>query len=958
MTDFNDETLPDRRPLILRLVEKRAGIEAKNKFMPIKTLGTPKKGEKWYAESMAMDSCFRNVLSRSLNNQISYDAYSSFVGYGMLSNLTQEALIRAGVETIADDMTRKLPELYYNDDGYGKEDLINTINSEMARYKIKSIINDAMQKDGYFGGCLVYIDVGDLEDDEAEEPLVLDKKTFKTGSFRGLKVIEPVNIAAGDYNTTNPTNKNYFTPEWYYILGKRYHASRFLYIASNDAPLLLKPAYNFFGIPQAQLALDYVANYIANRESAQELLNKFSLTGFGTDLSQALQQDGSWADIINRIKAFNKFKTNNGTFVYNKETEELMQLNTPLGGVRDIVEMSMNCLTAVWRIPKVRYIGEGDGGLNASTDGQLRSYYDYILALQEKVLSTPYEKIIRILQLNKGLEPDDKLLFKFPYLWEMDEKERAELNKTQADRDAIYLANGVISQEEVRQRLSLDRYSGYTMIDVDDVPEPQEQPLENTDKEEQDEEDRQAMDMAIDGRWITIGAREKGENGEDDEGRKGCHIYLDDGETPEEAIKDLENKDDKKEEQKTKELSKEDNPKEENKEKSIMGYKSANKSIKDFVKLKEETDAAHKFLADTLEEYKNKLDELRKNSKEYQEAEYEYKHSKELAKERGVFEWNILRDASHKKSELDQYFSEEAYLSIKGANEARAKINEFYGGSDDWEKGVNEIQANIKENIARASKENQKLADAITAIENKIPEYKENLDSLWDVYKKETKDSDWASSTFKYGEYVEKAAGVKTKLIEEKEEFAKKVGKVLRSDDGQTIGLASSGIKGLEERLKSVFDGVMAKGILKDNEKPKVVKRNCRAHQSGETLTLCGDTDIQTAIHEFMHYVEYKNPVMLANSIAFLKYRTCDEKIHGLKKLTGISYGSGERARPDKFFNAYCGKVYSMTGDYIQATATEIMSMGVQELFTNPAKFRKEDPEYFNFVLANLKGTL
>lgn len=494
MTDFNDETLPDRRPLILRLIEKRAGIEAKNKFAPIKTLGTPRKGERWYENAMAMDSCFRNVLSRSLNNQISYEAYSSFIGYGMLSNLTQEALIRAGVETIADDMTRKHPELYYDDDGDGKEDLINTINSEMFRYKIKSTINDAMQKDGYFGGCLVYIDVGDLEDDEAEEPLVLDKKTFSAGSFRGLKVIEPVNIAPGDYNTTNPTDKNYFKPEWYYILGKRYHASRFLYIASNDAPLLLKPAYNFFGIPQAQLALDYVANYIANRESAQELLNKFSLTGFGTDLSQALQQDGSWADIINRIKAFNKFKTNNGTFVYNKETEELMQLNTPLSGVRDIVEMSMNCLTAVWRIPKVRYIGEGDGGLNASTDGQLRSYYDYILALQEKVLMTPYEKIIRILQLNKGLEPDDKLLFKFPYLWEMDEKERAELNKIQADRDAVYLANGVVSQEECRRRLSLDRYSGFTDIDINDIPDTQEQPLENTDKEEQDEEDRQAMD--------------------------------------------------------------------------------------------------------------------------------------------------------------------------------------------------------------------------------------------------------------------------------------------------------------------------------------------------------------------------------------------------------------------------------------------------------------------------------
>lgn len=82
----------------------------------------------------------------------------------------------------------------------------------------------------------------------------------------------------------------------------------------------------------------------------------------------------------------------------------------------------------------------------------------------------------------------------FPYLWNMDDKERANLNKAQADRDAIYIDRGVLSQEESRKRLAMDRYSGYNDIDVDDVPEPQQQPLENTDKEEQDEEDRQAMD--------------------------------------------------------------------------------------------------------------------------------------------------------------------------------------------------------------------------------------------------------------------------------------------------------------------------------------------------------------------------------------------------------------------------------------------------------------------------------
>ena len=496
MKEFDDSTLKDKRPLILKLEDNKNNTPAK--YMPPKTLGRPVEGQKGYKEVMAMDESFKNILSKSMITGI-YGAFPTFIGYGLLSNLSQEALIRAGVETIADDMTRKPIELYYDDDsGKEKEDLINNINSDIKKYKVKDTLNGGMLKDGYFGGCLIYIDVGELDDEEKEEPLVLDTKTFKEGSLRGFKVIEPVNISPGTYNTTDPTDEHYFKPEWWYIQGRRYHASRFLYIAGNDTPLLLKPAYNFFGIPQAQLALDYVANFVANRESAQELLNKFSLTCFGTDMSQGLKSDGSWADLVKRMKMFNKLKNNNGTFVYNKETEEMSQINTPLGGVRDIVDMSLNLLTAIWRIPKIRYIGEGEGGLNASSSEQMRSYYDYILAMQEKVLTEPYSTILKVLQLNRGLEPDEKLMFKFPSLWEMDEKERAELNKTQADRDAIYLANGVISQEEVRQRLSLDRYSGYTMIDVEDVPEPQEQPIERVDEEEQDEEDREAMDSAFD----------------------------------------------------------------------------------------------------------------------------------------------------------------------------------------------------------------------------------------------------------------------------------------------------------------------------------------------------------------------------------------------------------------------------------------------------------------------------
>lgn len=505
-TKMNGTEMADNRSMIVRLAS--ASRNGKTGFEPPLTLGKPTSKDSGYKSCMAMDRCIKNVLS-GFKNEFQYMATPMFAGYALLSNVAQEALIRAGVETISDEMTRKLVQWTYDDDDNrddkAKTDLITQMDTETAKYKLKEKFNDALNKDGYFGGCLIYIDVGELDDEEKLEPLVLDTKTFKKGSLRGFKVIEPINIYPGEYNTTDPTDEHYFEPEYWYILGKKYHASRFIYIASNKTPLLLKPSYNFFGIPAAQLALDYVAHFVANREAAQELLTKFSLTCFATNMQQVLQ-GGPCHNLIDRIRFFNKVRNNNGTFVYDKETESLDQINTPLGGVRDIVEMSLNLLTAVWRIPKIKYLGEGEGGLNASSKEQMRSFYDYIMSCKEKTLTAPFETIMKIFQLNLGLEPNEALGFKFPVLWDMDDKERAELNKQQADRDAIYLANGVLSQEEVRRRLSMDKNSEYSMIDVDDGPEPQEEPLEKVDEQEQEEEVKAANDMAMD-KWITRGGK-------------------------------------------------------------------------------------------------------------------------------------------------------------------------------------------------------------------------------------------------------------------------------------------------------------------------------------------------------------------------------------------------------------------------------------------------------------------
>ena len=476
--------IPDNRPFIVRASEYKPA----DNFNPPNTLGKPR-GEGVEAKRvMAMDACIKNVLS-GFQSELYNAGTPMFAGYGLLSSISQEALIRAGVETIADEMTRKFVTFRYDvDDGReNHEQEISALEEEAAKFKLKEIFNDAAQKDGYFGGCLVYIDVGELDDEEALEPLTLDKKTFKKGMLKGFKVIEPINIYPGEYNTTDPTDEHYFNPEYWYVLGKRYHASRFLYFVSNSVPVLLKPAYNFFGIARAQLALDYIAHFVENRESAQELLNKFSLTCWKTDMSQVLAGE-SCNDLVKRVRMFNKMKSNNGTLVVDKEQEDIMQINTPLAGVRDIVDMSLSLLTAVWRIPKIKYIGEGEGGLNASSKEQMRSFYDFILSQKEKMFTQPMETVLKLLQLNMGKDINESIGFEFPSLVEMDDAEIANLNKLKADTAVQLINAGVVSQEEVRQNLSMDKHSGFSMIDVDDMPEQPEQPNEKEVVEVEDED--------------------------------------------------------------------------------------------------------------------------------------------------------------------------------------------------------------------------------------------------------------------------------------------------------------------------------------------------------------------------------------------------------------------------------------------------------------------------------------
>ena len=421
-------------------------------------------------ESFANDASVSHML-KNLGVLTCTDA--SFLGYGTLANLSQNGLIRAGVEMRGDEMTRKWGELKRKGEDIEEDDKINKLTEAMEKLKIRELFRSASCMCGYFGGCLLFIDTGE-DTNRLVEPLTLHTATFAKGKLKTFRLIEPYIVTPSGYNSVNPMADNYFQPTVWYVQGIPVHSSRLIYFAENKISTLLKPAYNFFGLPLTQKVLDAVSHYTENREAAGRLLQKCSLTILKTNMQDVLQ-GGFDAELKKRVSYFVQNRSNDGCATIDKEMEDLVIQSASLGGVTDLVRQSMEYVAAMFCEPVTKMWGLSPNGFS-SGDLELQNHYDNIKAQQEKMFGDPIKRVIQVLQMSLFGEVDDSIIFTFNPLAEDDERKVAEINKLQIDADSALISNGIITPEEARKRLIDDPDSGYNSLteEKEEMPEEME----------------------------------------------------------------------------------------------------------------------------------------------------------------------------------------------------------------------------------------------------------------------------------------------------------------------------------------------------------------------------------------------------------------------------------------------------------------------------------------------------
>lgn len=429
-------------------------------------------------KGMAMDSDLAgtNAWANSFAVNGFWTEGITFLGYAYLSELAQRPEYRMISETIATEMTREWIEFTSTaSDDKDKEERIKDIEEEFKRLNVAAMFTRATQQDGFFGRGHIYIDTGDTDNpDELQKSIgdgwdQLSKTKLAKKKIEALRTVEALWCYPTSYNSNDPLKDDWYRPGSWYVNSKIVNSSRLITLIGREVPDLLKPTYSFGGLSLSQMAKPYVDNWLKTRQSVNDIISAFSVFVLETNLGESLQADGQ--QLFKRAELFNNLRDNRGLMVIDKDSEAFQNVSAPLGGLSELQSQAQEHMASVSHIPTVKLLGIQPAGLNASSEDQMRVFYDYIHAYQEHLYRAPIRRLMGLVMISLWGEVDPAIDFKFKPLFSLDEKSEAEVEKLKAETDQILIDSGVLAPDESRKRVANDPGSDYSSLDVGDVPD-------------------------------------------------------------------------------------------------------------------------------------------------------------------------------------------------------------------------------------------------------------------------------------------------------------------------------------------------------------------------------------------------------------------------------------------------------------------------------------------------------
>ncbi|MDE7168724.1 MAG: DUF1073 domain-containing protein, partial [Mucispirillum sp.] len=346
-------------------------------------------------------------------------------------------------------------------------------NFEMVLNSLKFYdkITLAVQRALEYGGAFIYLNT---DDTNLNRPLYINEKTARQNGITGLTIIEPWQAAPISVNSFNPLMENYMVPDLWWVMGasSAVHKSRLIPIVFYSVPDLIKPLYNYLGLPLSF----YMKNYVSSADTVRQSISDLCLR-FRTKIIKTTAQKIADPQTQARVKFMNSSSNNLATLLLAKD-EEWIETVTSLTGLDNLLSQMYELLTASTRgIPVTKLLGLSPRGFNATGEYDENNFYDVMSGYSSAIVVPAMERVAEYLLCFKaGTVASPKFEFnprKLPT-----PKEKAEINNLKSDCVNKLVTAGIITNADAVKAIQEDNFK-LDWIDPDDYKEPNNPLVEN-----------------------------------------------------------------------------------------------------------------------------------------------------------------------------------------------------------------------------------------------------------------------------------------------------------------------------------------------------------------------------------------------------------------------------------------------------------------------------------------------
>lgn len=433
---------------------------------------------------------------QNLNQRLGLGAGSQMDGSGYAfqyisrNRLLLEAAYRtswvvgAAVDYIAEDMT-KAGIIY---EGGLEPDDVELMTAAWRDLMIGAELTNVERWARLYGGAIGFLMI---DGQRPDTPLKLD--SIEKGQFKGILPFDRWVALAQTSTVVSERGPDFGLPEYYDVFadqsqatpGMKIHYSRVIRRTGLALPYYQRAQELLWGQSVVERFWDRLLAFDSATTGAAQLVFKAYLRTLTVDGYRDLVASGGklFEGFARMIETMRYFQNTEGVTVI--DAKDKFETHTyTFAGLPDVVQEMGRQVCGALEMPATRMFGDSPGGLGSNGDGELRQYGGIIHRKQENQHRRPIQLILDVMSrsvLGKPLPAG--FSFKFAPLYEMNEKDKADVAKTTTDAVGEAYSAGMITAKVAAQELKTSSkttgiYAHITEEDIDAMEDTIPDPIE------------------------------------------------------------------------------------------------------------------------------------------------------------------------------------------------------------------------------------------------------------------------------------------------------------------------------------------------------------------------------------------------------------------------------------------------------------------------------------------------